>query len=143
MTISNSLTYMGTGIIEVSGTINIQGNNQQICAQNTSCTFTNWQGSTGNNDMLTLATTIKNNTGAINFSGQNETFMGSLWCQPSSKLFYSGNSLTTEEPVSVSSMTINANTFSFKPLPVIKNMPVGAPVPPNVSASISPLTVIG
>ena len=139
MTITNSLTYMGTGIIEVSGTINIQGNNQQICAQNTSCTFTNWQGSTGNNDMLALATTIKNNSGAINFSGQNETYMGSLWSQPSSKLFYSGNSLTTEGPVSVGSMTINANTFSFKPLPVIKNMPVGAPVPPNVSATISPL----
>jgi Tfp pilus assembly protein PilX len=139
MTISNSLTYKGTGIIEVSGTITIQGNNQQICAQNTSCTFTNWQGSTGNNDMLALATTIKSNTGAINFSGQNETYMGSLWCQPSSKLFYSGNSLTTEGPVSVGSMTINANTFAFKPLPVIKNMPVGAPVPPNVSATISPL----
>ena len=51
----------------------------------------------------------------------------------------SGNSLTTEGPVSVGSMTINANTFSFKPLPVITNMPVGAPVPPNVSATISPL----
>jgi hypothetical protein len=139
MTITNSLTYKGTGIIEVAGTITIQGNNQQICAQNTSCTFTNWQGSTGNNDMLALATTIKSNPGAINFSGQNETYMGSLWCQPSSKLFYSGNSLTTEGPVSVGSMTINANTFAFKPLPVIKNMPVGAPVPPNVSATISPL----
>lgn len=139
MTIANSLTYEGTGIIETSGTITLTGNNQQICAQNTSCTFTNWQGSTGNNDMLTLATTIKNNTGAINFSGQNETYMGSLWCQPSSRLFYSGNSLTTEGPVSVGSMTINANTFAFKPLPVIKNMPVGAPVPPNVSATISPL----
>jgi Tfp pilus assembly protein PilX len=139
MTITNSLTYEGTGIIETSGTITLQGNNQQICAQNTSCTFTNWQGSTGNNDMLTLATTIKSNTGAINFSGQNETYMGSLWTQPSSKLFYSGNSLTTGGPVSVGSMTINANTFAFKPLPVIKNMPVGAPVPPNVSATISPL----
>jgi Tfp pilus assembly protein PilX len=139
MTISNSLTYMGTGIIETSGWINIQGNNQQSCAQNTSCTFTNWQGSTGNNDMVALATTLKNSTSAIQFSGQNETYMGSLWSQPSSKLFYSGNSLTTEGPVSVGSMTINANTFSFKPLPVIKNMPVGAPVPPNVSATISPL----
>jgi Tfp pilus assembly protein PilX len=137
--INSSLTYMGTGIIEVAGKITISGNNMQVCAQNTSCTFTNWQGSTGNNDMMTLASTLKNSAGAIEFSGQNETYMGSLWSQPSSKLLYSGNSLTTEGPVSVGSMTILANTFSFKPLPVIKNMPVGAPVPPNVSATISPL----
>jgi hypothetical protein len=30
---------------------------------------------------------------------------------------------------------------TLEPLPVIKNMPLGAPVPPNVSVTIEPLVI--
>jgi hypothetical protein len=93
--------------------------------------------------MLTLASVLKNSSSAINWAGNSVTFQGSLYCPPSSTLYYNGNSANTQGPVSVGSMNITGNTFSFKPLPVIKNMPIGAPVPPNVSVTITPLTVIG
>jgi len=45
--------------------------------------------------------------------------------------------------MAIGSFDSTFNNATISPLPVIKNMPVGAPVPPNVSASISPLTTIG
>ncbi|HET8527863.1 MAG TPA: hypothetical protein VFL60_03045 [Gaiellaceae bacterium] len=143
LTISQSLTYKGTAIIMVSGQISITGNSQTICAQNTSCSFDNWQGSTGNNDMLTLATVLKSSSTAFNFSGQGETFMGSMWTQTSSQINFSGNTYTIMGPLSTGSMAISKNGFTFRPLPVITNMPLGAPVPPNVSVTINPMKVIG
>jgi hypothetical protein len=46
-------------------------------------------------------------------------------------------------PMAIGSFDSTFNNATISPLPVIKNMPVGAPVPPNVSASVSPLTTIG
>ena len=143
MTISQSLTYKGTAIIMTSGQITITGNSQTICAQNTNCDFTNWQGSSGNNDMLTLATVLKNSASAFNFSGQGETFMGSMWTQTSSQINFTGNTYVIMGPLSTGSMAISKNGLTFRPLPVITNMPLGAPVPPNVSVTINPMKVIG
>jgi hypothetical protein len=137
------MTYAGTAAIMTSGQISFPTSTFSVCAQNTSCLYTNWQGTSGHNDMLTLATVLKNNAKAIDWEGNSGTFMGSFWCSPTSTLYYGGNSPTTIGPVSVGSMNIIGNSFKFKPLPIIKNMPVGAPVPPNVSATISPLNVIG
>jgi hypothetical protein len=53
------------------------------------------------------------------------------------------NGVSIQGPMAIGSFDASFNNASFKPLPVIKNMPVGAPVPPNVSASISPLHVYG
>lgn len=143
MSISQSFTYAGTAIIMVAGQITLAGNSQLICAQNTNCVFTNWQGTTGNNDMLTLATVLKNSATAINYTGQQQTYMGSMWTPTSSQVAFTGNGYTIMGPLSAGAMNITANTFSFKPLPVIANMPLGAPVPPNVSVTINPMTVIG
>jgi hypothetical protein len=93
--------------------------------------------------MLTLATVLKNSTTAIEFSGQSETFMGSMWTQTTSNIDYSGNQFVIMGPLSTGGMTIAKNGFTFKPLPVITNMPLGAPVPPNVSVTINPMKVIG
>ena len=35
------------------------------------------------------------------------------------------------------------NNASFQPLPVIKNMPVGAPIPPNTGVTLSPPLTVG
>jgi hypothetical protein len=143
LTISNNLTYAGTAIIEVAGTITFVGNNLQVCAQNTSCLFSNWQGSSGHNDMLTLASVKSNASPAIKFTDNSETFQGSLFSQPSSNITFVKNGVHVEGPMSVGSFDSTFNNATIDPLPVIKNMPLGAPVPPNVSASISPLSVIG
>jgi Tfp pilus assembly protein PilX len=143
MTISNNVTYAGTAVIEVAGTITFAGNNLTVCAQNTSCSFTNWQGSSGHNDMLTLVSIKKNASPAIKFQDNAQTFQGSLWTQPTSNMTFVKNGDAVQGPIAIGSFDATFNNATISPLPVIKNMPVGAPVPPNVSASISPLTTIG
>jgi hypothetical protein len=144
ITISQTMTYQGTAIIMASGQINFPTNNMTICAVNTSCVFTNWQGNSGNNDMMTLATVLKNSATAVNWTGNQITFQGSLWTPPSSTLMENGQGTPVlQGPAALGSINVIGNSFVFRPLPVIKNMPVGAPVPPNVSATISPLNVIG
>jgi hypothetical protein len=143
LTISSNITYVGTAVIEVAGTISFLGNNMSVCAQNTNCIFTNWQGSSGHNDMLMLASVKKNASPAISFSANAQTFQGSLFTQPSSNITFVKNGDQTQGPMAVGSFDSTFNNATIQPLPVIKNMPVGAPVPPNVSASVSPLTVIG
>jgi hypothetical protein len=91
--------------------------------------------------MLTLASLIQNATPAIQFTDNSQIFQGSLWCQPSSSLNFVKNGVSIQGPISIGKFDASFNNAVFKPLPVIKNMPVGAPVPPNTSASIGPLTV--
>jgi Tfp pilus assembly protein PilX len=143
LTISSNVTYAGTAVIEVAGTITFNGNNLSVCAQNTSCSFTNWQGSSGHNDMLTLVSIKKNASPAIKFQDNSQTFQGSLFSQPSSNITFVKNGDHTQGPMAVGSFDATFNNATIDPLPVIKNMPLGAPIPPNVSASISPLSVIG
>lgn len=142
--VSQSMTYKGVGVIMAAGQISFPTNSESICAQNTSCVFSSWQGNSGNNDMLTLATLLASSATAINWTGQGITYQGSLWCRPSSTFYLTGQgNPQIQGPMSVGSMNIVGNSFSFKPLPVIKNMPVGAPVPPNVSAQIGAMNVYG
>jgi Tfp pilus assembly protein PilX len=138
LTISRSATYTGTGIIEVAGTITFNNNTTTLCATNP-CSFTTWQGSSGNTSMLTLATLVPGNTAAVYLNGQSQTFQGSIWTQPTSGMSFAGNGATVEGPISIGGFGSGTNNATFKPLPIIKNMPVGAPVPPNTSASVGPL----
>jgi Tfp pilus assembly protein PilX len=141
---SQSMTYKGVGVIMVSGQVNFPTNQERICAQNTNCAYSNWQGSSGNNDMLTVATLLASSATAINWTAQGITWQGSIWCRPSSTFFLTGQGgPVIQGPMSVGAMNISGNSFTFNPLPVIKNMPVGAPVPPNVSAQIGNMNVYG
>jgi Tfp pilus assembly protein PilX len=139
LTISQIATYTGTAVIEVAGTITFNGNSTTLCATSP-CSFTNWQGTSGNTSMLTLVA-LKSNATSITFSNNSQTFQGSLWTQPSSKMTFVMNGVSVEGPISVGSFDNTFNNATFQPLPVIKNMPVGAPVPPNTSASVGPLIV--
>ena len=51
------------------------------------------------------------------------------------------NGVTIEGPISIGHFDATFNNATFQPLPVIKNMPVGAPIPPNTGASIGTLTI--
>jgi Tfp pilus assembly protein PilX len=139
LTISQSGTYTGTGVIEAAGTITFNGNSTQFCATSP-CSFTTWQGSSGNNSMLTLVA-LKASTTSITFTDNAQTFQGSLWTQPSSTMTFVKNGVTVEGPISIGSFDATFNNASFKPLPVIKNMPTGAPIPPNTGITVGPLTL--
>jgi Tfp pilus assembly protein PilX len=137
LTISQTATYSGTAAIEAAGTITFNGNATTLCAV-ANCVFTNWQGTSGNNSMLTLAA-LQTNVTAITFTNNSQTFQGSLWCQPSSKMTFVKNGVTVEGPIAIGSFDNSFNNATFDPLPIIKNMPVGAPLPPNTGVSVGPL----
>ena len=134
--VSQAMTYTGLGVVEAAGTITL---NQNVCGTSPCNTAsTAWQGSSGNNSMLTLVSLIANSATAINIAGNSQTYQGSLWCQPSSTMIINGNSAVLNGPMSVGKINFLGNTPHLLPLPVIKNMPTGAPVPPNTAVTISP-----
>lgn len=143
LTVTQAATYTGTAALEVAGTITFTQQNVTLCAT-ASCVHgsTHWQGNSGNNSMLTLVSLIANSSAAINFSAQSEQFQGSLWTQPSSTCAIGAQSVTIEGPIVCGSMNIAAQSANLMPLPAIKNMPVGAPIPPNTGVTIGAPTYI-
>jgi hypothetical protein len=142
LTISQSGTYTGTAAIEAAGTIVFNGNNLSLCATLPCNTSSNaWQGSSGNNSMLTLVA-LAANTRAIVFQDNSQTFQGSLWTQPSSVVAFVKNTDIIEGPISVGGIDSVFNNATLIPLPLIVNMPVGAPLPPNSSVSLGTLTYV-
>jgi hypothetical protein len=136
VTISQSATYTGAAVIETAGTITFNGNSTAVCATSPCNTSANgWQGSSGNNSMLTLVSLAASGN-AITFANNSQTFQGSLWTQPTALVTFVKNGDTVEGPMSIGSLDATFNNATLIPLPVIKNMPVGAPIPPNTSASI-------
>ena len=139
MTISQTATYTGTAVIETAGTITFKGNNNTLCAESPCNTAPGaWQGSSGNNSMLNFVSLAQNTT-AITFSNNAEIFQGSLWTQPSSGMTFVKNGVIVEGPMSVGSFDQSFNNANLIPFPVIKNMPLGAPVPPNAGVTFSSL----
>ena len=140
--VTHSATYVGTGVIEVAGSVTFTGNSTTLCATNPCNTALNaWQGSSGNNSMLTLASLISTGD-ALRLKDNSQIFQGSVWTQPSATATLEGNSAVIEGPMSIGNIDVETNSATLKPLPVIKNMPVGAPIPPNTSVSIGALTFI-
>ena len=144
ITVSGTATYSGTAVLEAAGTITFLGNNQTFCAIYSSslkdCDFANWQGTSTNKSMLTLAAlNVKKAAAAIVFTGNSESFQGSVWTPSSSSMSFSHNGVHLEGPISCGSFDSTFNNAVFEPLPVITNMPIGAPIPPNTSASIGPM----
>jgi Tfp pilus assembly protein PilX len=141
LTISQSGSYTGTGVIEAAGTITFNGNGTSFCGTSPCNLAANgWQGSSGNNSMLTLVS-LKSSTTSITFTNNSETYQGSLWAQPSSSMTFVKNGVTIEGPMSIGKFDASFNNATFKPLPVIKNMPPGAPLPPNSGATVGSMTI--
>ena len=140
LNVTQSLTYTGVGLIMVAGTITFQ-NQVNLCAVS-SCSLTNWQGTSGNNQMLSLDALAANNPSAISVPMNSTSYQGALFTQPSSGITIAGNTVNLQGPMSLGTIVITGNTPNLEPLPVIKNMPVGAPVPPNTSVSIGQMSYI-
>lgn len=142
LTISQSAYYTGTGVIEAAGTITINGNGTSLCATSPCNTSAgSWQGNSSNTSMLTLVSLKSSTSSAIQFTNNSQTFQGSMWTQPSSGMTFVKNGVKVEGPMSIGSFDNSFNNATFIPLPVIKNMPVGAPLPPNTGASVGTMTV--
>jgi len=141
LTVGQSATYTGTGVIEAAGTITFNGNATQLCATATTpCDFTNWQGASSNHSMLTLVSLYKNAT-SVTFTDNSQTFQGSLWTDPTGTMSFVKNGVTIEGPISIGGFDATFNNAVFKPLPLITNMPPGAPLPPNTGVTIGSLTI--
>jgi Tfp pilus assembly protein PilX len=140
LTISQPTTYTGSAVLEVAGTITFNGNTTTLCATGPPCNTSPgaWQGSSGNNAMLTLVSLASSAT-AITFSNNSQTFQGSLWTQPSSTLTFVKNGVTLEGPMSIGSFDATFNNANLIPFPVIENMPLGAPLPPNQGVTVNSL----
>jgi len=139
VSVTQSATYTGVAIIMASGSFSFASNGASLCAVS-SC-GTSWQGTSGNNSMLTLASLLASSS-AISFSSNNNSFQGSMYTQPSAGVTFAGNNTTIQGPMSIGTMSIVSNNPSLQPLPVIKNMPVGAPLPPNIGLTIAPMTIV-
>ena len=91
--------------------------------------------------MLTLVALKTSSATAISFNNNNQTYQGSLWCQPSSSMTFVKNGVTVQGPIAIGKFDASFNNATFKPLPVIKNMPPGAPLPPNSGATVGAMTI--
>jgi hypothetical protein len=120
----SNATYQGSATIYANGTVSMSGPNAQMCA-NSTCDFTTWN---PNSEMLILVGT------AVTMNGSNNKFQGGLFCNPDATANFSGSNVEIQGPIICGRFTFGSNT-QFKPLPAITNLPVGAPVEPNVSVS--------
>jgi len=140
ISITQNTTYTGTAVIMAAGTYTFASNNATLCATS-NCSTANWQGNSGNNSMLLLGST-SSSSAAFSFSSNNNKFQGSMYTQPNAGISFSGNNTTVQGPMSIGTINILSNNPSLLPLPTIKNMPVGAPVPPNAGVSIDQMTIV-
>jgi hypothetical protein len=142
MTISSSAKYVGVAVIETAGKITFNGNNNSLCAESPCNTAAGaWQGSSGNNSMLSLVSLAQSGI-AIDVTGNAQNFQGSLWTQPTANVNIAKNTTTIEGPMAIGSFSSSFNGANLIPFPVINNMPLGAPLPPNAGATISQLTYL-
>jgi hypothetical protein len=114
-------TYQGVGSIYTNGIFTISGSNGKMCA-NPTCDFTAWN---PNTEMLLMITK------GVSMSGSNVQWQGGLFCNPTETANLNGTNVEIQGPVICGGFTFGTNTV-FKPLPAITQLPLGAPVDPNV-----------
>jgi hypothetical protein len=120
-------TYQGAASLYVGGTFSFSGSNAKLCA-NVNCDFTTWN---PNTEMLIV---IANGSGnAINLNGSNNKFQGGLFCNPTATANISGTNVEIQGPVICGHFSWGTNTM-LRPLPSITQLPLGAPLNPNVHA---------
>ena len=118
----SNATYNGTATIYANGSVTMNGSNAQMCA-NSTCNFATWN---PNTEMLIMVGT------SVSMNGSNNKWQGGLFCNPDASADFSGSNVEIQGPVICGRFTFGSNTV-FKPLPAITQLPIGAPVEPNVS----------
>jgi hypothetical protein len=126
---STTATYQGSATLSVGGKFTFTGNDTQLCA-NPGCDFTTWN---PNAEMLLIvAKGASGDPDAILFNGNNGKFQGGVFCNPTSRLNLNGNNVEVQGPIICGTFLFQNNAL-LKPLPSVTQLPIGAPVDPNVT----------
>jgi hypothetical protein len=126
---STTATYQGSATLYVGGKFTFTGNDTQLCA-NPGCDFTTWN---PNAEMLLIvAKGASGDPDALLFNGNNGKFQGGVFCNPTSRLNLNGNNVELQGPVICGTFLFQNNAL-LKPLPSVTQLPIGAPVDPNVT----------
>jgi type II secretory pathway pseudopilin PulG len=138
---SSVAMYAGKASLYVNGSFSLTGTSADLRARcggpgtYHQCSYTEWD---PNANMLLIAANGSGN--AQNFSGTNNEFQGSLFCNPTATASFAGTNVKIEGPVICGRYSWGTNT-SLKPLPSITSLPIGAPVQPNAHAVPGPLVL--
>lgn len=117
-------TYSGSATIYANGAFSFSGTNTKMCA-NATCDFTTWN---PNSEMLIMVATT------VAMGGSNNKWQGGLFCNPTGTAAFTGTNVEIQGPVICGGFGFGSNV-SFKPLPTLTQLPIGAPVDPNVHVS--------
>jgi Tfp pilus assembly protein PilX len=122
-------TYSGSATLYVSGTFSIT-NSTKICGSTAgaACDFTAW---TPNSNILVVVAHGDNGAGYSIAMANTTKWQGGFFATKGIDL---GQSSTDEGPMFASNINLS-NSVTVKPLPAITNLPLGAPISPNVHAA--------
>jgi hypothetical protein len=122
-------TYSGSATLNVSGTFSISGSTK-ICGSTAgaACDFTTW---TPNSNILVVVAHGDNGSGYSVAMANSTKWQGGFFAKNGIDL---GQSSIDEGPMFASNINLS-NSVTVKPLPAITNLPLGAPISPNVHAS--------
>jgi len=129
--------YSGSATLFLSGTMSIT-NSTKFCGvtAGAACDFTNWA---PNSNMLVIVAHGNNGNGYSISMANSTKWQGGFFATNSIDL---GQSSIDEGPMFASGITLG-NSVTVKPLPAITNLPLGAPLAPNVHASPAKPTFSG
>jgi Tfp pilus assembly protein PilX len=121
--------YNGSATLYVSGTFSISGSTK-ICGSTAgaACDFTTW---TPNSNILVVVAHGDNGSGYSVAMANSTKWQGGFFAKNGIDL---GQSSIDEGPMFASHINLS-NSVQVKPLPAITNLPLGAPISPNVHAA--------
>ena len=129
--------YSGSATLYLTGTFSMT-NPTKICGATAGplCDFSTW---TPNSNMLIIVAHGDNGSGYSVSMANSTKWQGGLFAKNNIDL---GQSSTDEGPMFASGITLGNSTI-VKPLPTIWNLPLGAPLTPNVHAAPTKPTYSG
>ncbi len=121
--------YSGSATLYLSGTFSIT-NSTKICGSTAgaACDFSSW---TPNSNILVVVAHGDNGAGYSIAMANTTKWQGGFFATKGIDL---GQSSTDEGPMFASNINLS-NSVTVKPLPAITNLPLGAPISPNVHAA--------
>jgi hypothetical protein len=121
--------YSGSATLFLSGTMSIT-NSTKFCGvtAGAACDFSTWA---PNSNMLVIVAHGNNGSGYSISMANSTKWQGGFFAKNSIDL---GQSSIDEGPMFASGITLG-NSVTVKPLPAITNLPLGAPLVPNVHAA--------
>jgi hypothetical protein len=121
--------YSGSATLYLSGTFSIT-NSTKFCGSTagTACSFSSW---TPNSNMLVVVAHGNNGSGYSIAMANTTKWQGGFFAKNGIDL---GQSSIDEGPMFAAGINLG-NSVQVKPLPAITNLPLGAPLAPNVHAA--------